>query len=178
VVGKHEGWEWTRKDGSAKMAQKYGYLDYRPCYETRQGAGISIAVKVEIRKDHNDFVKVCSFPMAKEGLKHSTFRLDLYKDPPCSECDEQTKQEHIRRHLADELPAAAASAAGGSGANANTTDYVVPPLDTLMHLSDRKYHGDECHIVNKLPVGKHVLVITTNEVPNSHVHSLSHVITW
>ncbi len=178
VVGKHEGWTWSRKDGSAKLAQKYGYLDYRPCYETdRGGAGMSIAVKVEIRPNHNDFVKVCSFPMAKEGLKHSSFRLDMYKDPPCSECAEQTKQEHIRRHLAEEGGEKEGGVAAAGG-NVNTTDYLIPPLDALKLLSDRKYHGDECHIVNKLPVGKHVLVITTNEVPKSHVHSLSHVITW
>merc|ERR1712146_617450 len=84
--------------------EKYGYLDYRPCYETARdiAGGKSIAVKIEVKKGHNNFVKVCSFPMAKEGLKHSTFRLDLYKDPPCSDCEEELKKGHVERYLQEQ----------------------------------------------------------------------------
>jgi hypothetical protein len=184
VVGDHEGWVWVRKSGSANNAEKYGYLDVRPCYETKGANTKSIAVKIEIKAGHNNFVKVCSFPMQKEGLRHSHFRLDKYKDPPCSDCSEDAKKEHVRRVLEEEeakeeggTAAAAAGAGASSNANVNTTKYELPVLTELQLLSDRKYHGDECHIVNGLPVGKHVLVITSGGPPQQ-VHSLSHVITW
>ena len=191
VVGSHEGWNWVRKAGSAQSMDKYGYLDFRPCYETVRDVaeGHSIAIKVEIKPGHNNFVKVCSFPMAKEGLRHSTFRLDLFKDPPCSDCAEMNKKEHVERHLEEQERRLIEqrrnmrsvrdlrSLEEGAG-SVNTTQYVIPELSTLMLLNDRKYHGDECHLVSGLPVGKHVLVITTKKVEGYHQHSLSHLIQW
>ena len=193
VVGEHEGWSWVRKAGSATSMEKYGYLDYRPCYETAKDTteGKSIAVKIEIKEGHNNFVKVCSFPMAKEGLRHSTFRLDLYKDPPCSDCDEEDKKKHVQKYSRDQEQRiqqlrrsmrsvhALRSLQEAEAGNVNTTQYRLPAdLESLTLLSDRKYHGDECHLVSNIPVGQHVMVITTNKVDKSHAHSLSHVIQW
>ena len=64
-------------------------------------------------------------------------------------------------------------------AGVNTTQYIIPTdLESLILLSDRKYHGDECHLVSNIPIGKHVLIITTNKVEGHHTHSLSHLIQW
>lgn len=66
-----------------------------------------------------------------------------------------------------------------STASVNSTFYVLPPLDSILHLkeSSRKYHGDECHLVHDLPVGKHVFTISTNNQYDK-IYSLSHVIQW
>ena len=103
----------------------------------------------------------------------------------CDPWIDDLKKEHIRRYLQMENNSNTNSAAdttstasASSKENVNTTQYILPPLDTIVHLVDRKYHGDECHVVFNLPVGKHVVVITTNEVPASHAHPLSHLITW
>jgi len=68
----------------------------------------------------------------------------------------------------------------------NSTAYVLPPLSSLQRLTSRKYHGDECHAVLNLPLGRHVLTVATHsskEVQegkrdNRHVYSVSHIIEW
>ena len=60
----------------------------------------------------------------------------------------------------------------------NSTFYILPSVDQLMHVKEtRKYHGDECHLVHDLPVGKHVFTIMTNKQYDK-MYSLSHVIQW
>ena len=130
--------------------------------------------------------------MAKEGLRHSTFRLDTYKDPPCSDCSKEEKEEHVERHLREQekrklqqtrsmrsVSDLRALQEETAAAGVNLTQYIIPTdFESLMLLSDRKYHGDECHLVSNIPIGKHVLVITTNKVEGHHTHSLSHLIQW
>eukprot|EP00605_Chrysophyceae_sp_TOSAG23-4_P002999 GSChrysophyteH1.ASY1.ANO1.3304.1 assembled CDS len=70
-----------------------------------------------------------------------------------------------------------------TNSNVNTTQYVLPPIEELMPLTARSYHGDECHQIVDLPVGKHVLTIKTHhqnehETHHAHIYSLSHVLQW
>ena len=70
-----------------------------------------------------------------------------------------------------------------SSPDVNTTAYVSPPLADLVQLTARAYHGDECHMLADLPVGKHVLTVATHRpeeeaAHKSHTYSVSHVITW
>ena len=75
-----------------------------------------------------------------------------------------------------------------SGTAAAAAAYILPPLDTLLHikLDQRKYHGDECHGLLDLPVGTHILTVSThfgNDTKNAanmarKVYSVTHVIEW
>ena len=97
-----------------------------------------------------------------------------------------------RRGLAD-APQPAVAVAGDNTDNiyhdsllSNSTAYVLPPLYHLQRLTSRKYHGDECHLVTNLPLGKHVLTVATHSAKeaqegkrdNRHVYSVSHIIEW
>ena len=73
-------------------------------------------------------------------------------------------------------------ASSPSRPNINTTAYVSPKLTELIPLVARAYHGDECHILSDLPVGKHVLTVATYTPEESahkgHTYSVSHIISW
>jgi hypothetical protein len=221
VVGSHEGWVYTEKSGSTNHIMDgidWGYLDRRPCYESKGHPQAAISFKIEITSAAHNYVKLCAYDH-KEGLKPASFYLDAFVDPPCSECEEafdpkegwgqgtpgdksDTKAqadfapllhtdadaELVMRRLgeAEVLTGNNHSLLYSSSTNnpkVNSTQYVRPPISELMPLPARGYHGDECHLVGDLPVGRHVITVVTHkeeahEAHKGHGYSVSHLLQW
>jgi len=59
---------------------------------------------------------------------------------------------------------------------ANVSEYV--PSEKREKWEKRKYMGNECKQINGLPVGSHVLSVSTENAPDTHTTGLSHLILW
>jgi len=132
-------------------------------------------------------------------------------DPPCSECadafdpkkgwNEGTAgasqgldysedlvlpayADHGRkRHLEEVENIEHIFSSGIKNEKVNSTAYITPPLNELQRITTRKHHGDECHALEELPVGRHVLTVATHrakehETGKHHQYAISHIIEW
>ena len=67
IVGSHPGWVYARKKGgpgsdNMHNGVDYGYLDKRPCYESRGVSNSALSLKIEIRnKDQVSLICKCIF---------------------------------------------------------------------------------------------------------------------
>ncbi len=198
VVGAPHGWSYVMKMGSTLHMNgnvDWGYLDRRPCYESSGIVNATISFQIQIQNAEQSWIKICAYDH-KEGLRHAHFYLHANQQPACSHCataaaaNGNPSKEELEMILSTAIDADGAEVAKTTAAavegTASHAPYVLPDLHTLKRLTSRKYHGDECHAVTGLPVGKHVLTVVTHsaedtkagKVAPNHVYSVSHIIEW
>lgn len=141
-----------KKKGTGEWSLKYGYLDEKPLMMATHHQG-EIHFKITIGV--NNFLWLCG-GAHKESLKHILIYLD--------------KDVNITLDNKEKIDA--------DGINTGKSSYKYTPSANRVLWLNKKYVGNECKAVTDLPVGNHILSISTNSSQESHMVKLSHIILW